>query len=215
MQLCLVFEEIEPAAAALPAVCPVESCGGTAFRLHQQVVKPLRDPVYHTIVVGRYQCVGCGHTFRVYPQGVTHAHTSQWIHKVAAALYLLGLSYGAVSSVLDVLKIYVCKSRVHAAVQIVQAAQPHLVRTWVFGAVHSCPQQDRALRVRCMGQWLPLTLITDGHSGLALTVATLSPEAVAELHAHIEPVITPIGGYVLLNDAHGNDDEQGRSTPYI
>jgi hypothetical protein len=118
-----------------------------------------------------------------------------------------------VSLTLDVLKMYLCKSRVHAVVQMAQAAQPHLVRSNVFRAIRPSPQQDHALLVWCMGQWLPLFLITHERSGLGITVATLSPQTVAELHDHIEPLITTLGGFVVLKDAHTNHNAQYRSLP--
>src|SRR3712207_3195460 len=116
MQLHLVLAQVEPAALAPPSVCPSPRCEGTEFRLHQQVVKPLKDALHRTVPARRYRCCRCGHTFRVYPPGVTHASTSRRVQQLAILLYLLGLSYAAVSSALDALGVYVCKSRVCDAV---------------------------------------------------------------------------------------------------
>lgn len=57
----------------------------------------------------------------MYPQGVTHAQTSQRVKGLAVLLYLLGLSYGAVSLALEALGVYMAKNRVY---QAVQAAPP-------------------------------------------------------------------------------------------
>lgn len=79
--------------------------------------KAIRDTVYNDLVAHRYECLRCQRTFRVYPQGVTRAHSSLRVHGLGILLYLLGLSYGAVSLTLGV---YLCKSRVY---EIVQAAE--------------------------------------------------------------------------------------------
>jgi hypothetical protein len=39
------------------------------------VAKPLRDTVYQEVQVHRSQCLRCKRTFRVYPEGTTHAQT--------------------------------------------------------------------------------------------------------------------------------------------
>jgi hypothetical protein len=57
----------------------------------------------------------CKRTFRVYPEGTTHAQTSQRVKGLAVMLYLLGLSYGATSLALEALGVYLCKSRVYDA----------------------------------------------------------------------------------------------------
>ena len=41
----------------------------------RRVTKPLRDTVYQQVQVHRYQCLRCKRTFRVYPEGTTHAQT--------------------------------------------------------------------------------------------------------------------------------------------
>jgi transposase-like protein len=49
--------------------------------------------VHSAVPAHRYRCLRCKRTFRVYPQGVTHAQTSQRVKGLAVLLYLLGLSY--------------------------------------------------------------------------------------------------------------------------
>ncbi|HEY6405913.1 MAG TPA: hypothetical protein VIY29_00445 [Ktedonobacteraceae bacterium] len=46
-----------------------------SFTYERRVAKPLRDTVYHEVQVHRYQCLKCQRTFRVYPEGTTHAQT--------------------------------------------------------------------------------------------------------------------------------------------
>src|ERR1700694_1764259 len=87
--------------------------GGESFIYERRVGKPLRDTVDHEVQVHRYQCLKCQRTFRVYPEGTTHAQTSQRVKGLAVMLYLLGLSYGATSLALEALGVSLCKSRIY------------------------------------------------------------------------------------------------------
>ncbi len=85
----------------------------------------------------RSQCLKCHRTFRVYPEGTTPAQTSQRVKGLAAMLYLLGLSSGATSLVLEALGVYLCKSRVYDAVQEAAQLVPGLKREQVFAGVNT------------------------------------------------------------------------------
>jgi len=103
MRLQLILPRVEPAAITLPSICPYEGCAGTHFQFLQEVDKPLRDTKYPKVVAHRYECLRCSRTFRVYPQGVTKDHISRRVKGLGILLYLLGLSYGAVSLALNAL----------------------------------------------------------------------------------------------------------------
>ncbi len=197
MQLYLVLAQVEPAKLEMPPVCPSPRCGGTEFRLHQTVVKPLNDAMHQTVFVRRYRCCRCGHTFRVYPAGVTHAPTSRWVRQIAVLLYLLGLSYAAVSSALEVLGVYLCKSRVYDAVRAAELNRAVAGEAAVFCAVRR-DHQGGVLLVQWMGNWLPLRLITDRRSELVLAVDTLSAAEIAQLRERLTPIVAAMAGYVVL-----------------
>jgi transposase-like protein len=91
MRLQLILPRVEPTEMMLPTVCPYEGCQGVHVRHHQELVKRLNDTVYEVVLVHRYRCLRCERTFRVYPQGVTNAQTSQRVKRLAVLLYLLGL----------------------------------------------------------------------------------------------------------------------------
>src|SRR5947209_5586212 len=135
MRLRIVLPKVNPEAITAPTHCASAGCGGRTFHLRQEVTKPLRDIVYHEVQVPRYQCLRCKRTFRVYPEGTSRAQTSQRVKGLAVMLYLLGLSYGAVSLALDGLGISLCKSRVYDAVQEAAKHVPGLKRDHVFGGV--------------------------------------------------------------------------------
>ncbi len=97
MRLRIVLPKVNPESIEVPTRCINAGCRGRKFHLRQEVTKALRDTVYREVVVHRYQCLKCGRTFRVYPEGTTPAQTSQRVKGLAVMLYLLGLSYGATS----------------------------------------------------------------------------------------------------------------------
>lgn len=207
MQLHLMLAQVQSVDSELPDVCPKPGCDGTEFRLHQQLIKPLRDAVHQTVTVYRYQCLRCGRTFRVYPQGVSHAHTSQQVQDLAVLLYLLGLSFGAVSSALDGLGIYLSKSRVYDAVQSVRRLRPELTRCFVFQTIQRRHLQRGVVYVQCMQQWLPLSLMTNERSGLIVTVTALSASDTAIVWEQMNPLVTALDGQLLIADAYGAQNE--------
>ncbi len=97
MRLHLLLPTVKPEQIPEPVRCPLPNCGRRRFHLHQPVVKAVRDTQDQQVQAHRYQCLKCRHTFRVSPQGVSRAQTSQRVKGLAIMLYLLGLSYGAVS----------------------------------------------------------------------------------------------------------------------
>ena len=117
MRLHLILPRVEPNNFSEPTTCPGDDCEGRHFRLHQEVTKPVKDTMYRDVIAYRYQCLRCGRTFRVYPQGVTNAHTSQRVKGLGVLLYVLGLSYGAVSLTLEALGACMSKTSVYDAVQ--------------------------------------------------------------------------------------------------
>ncbi len=137
MRLRILLPKVNPEAITVPTHCAYAGCGGRKFHVHQEVRKALRDTVYQEVQVPRYQCLRGTRTFRVYPEGTTRAQTSQRVKGLAVMLYLLGLSYGAVSLALDGLGISQCKSRVYDAVQEAAKRVPGLKRDQVFAGVRT------------------------------------------------------------------------------
>ncbi|NIN68506.1 MAG: hypothetical protein GTO63_28125, partial [Anaerolineae bacterium] len=71
-------------------------------------------------------------------------------------LYLLGLSYGAVSLALEALGVYMCKSRVYDAVQAAAEKVPGLKRQEVFAEIKTPAMGGDVTSVKCNGEWLHL-----------------------------------------------------------
>lgn len=139
MRLEMHLPRVEPDEWREPSVCPYAQCEGRQLRLHQVVIKPVRDTIVEQVLARRYQCRRCRRTFRVYPTGVSRAATSQRVKGLAVMLYLLGLSYGAVALALEALGAYVCKTQVYEAVQAAAQRVPGLKRRQVFRGVRTRP----------------------------------------------------------------------------
>ena len=140
MRLHLLLPKVDPKALPVPEKCVDPDCTSKQVRLHQPVKKALRDTVHQQVEVHRYRCLKCGRTFRVYPPGVSQAQSSDRVKGLAVLLYLLGLSYGAVSLALDSLGVALSKTEVYETVQAVAARVPGLKREQVLEA-----SQDHSL----------------------------------------------------------------------
>ncbi len=200
MRLQMILPRVEPEVLTVPPACPYPKCSGTHFRLHQEVVKPLRDTLYPHVTARRYQCLRCKRTFRRYPGGVSSAHTSQRVRGLAVMLYLLGLSYGAVSLVLEALGTYLCKSRVYDAVQAAAERVPGLKRQKVFEDIRTPALGGDLTSVKCNGQWLTLGLTVDDLSGLVLTIDQVAGEDAVTLQEWIAPIVESTGATLLVTD---------------
>lgn len=200
MRLQLILPRVEPTETREPRECPYEGCGGRHFRFLQEVDKPLRDTVYPRVKAQRYCCLRCKRSFRVYPPGVSRAQSSQRLHGLAIMLYLLGLSYGAVSLALEALGAYLCKSQVYEVVQAAAERVPGLKREAIFEGVRTPALGGDITSVRCNGRWLPLGLTVDDTNGLVLSIDELSGEDAETLQAWLEPIVTAVGAQLLVSD---------------
>jgi transposase-like protein len=200
MRLHLLLSKVDPKAMPVPTKCAYADCTSKQVRLHQPVSKALRDTVHHQVEVHRYRCLKCQRTFRVYPAGVTHAHSSDRVKGLAVMLYLLGLSYGAVSLALESLGVPLSKTRVYEIVQEVATRIPDLKGEQVFQGVKTAALGADLTSVKCAGKWLHLGLSVDALTGLVLTIDELAAEDAQALKAWIEPIAQSVGAQVLVTD---------------
>lgn len=200
MRLHVLLPKVNSGRILATTKCIDPACPGRKFRFHQPGRKALRDTVYHEVPAHRYQCLKCGRTFRVYPEGVSSAQVSQRVKGLAVMLYLLGLSYGATALALEAIGVSMCKSRVYDAVQEAACRVPGLKREQVFNGLRTSALGADLIAVNCKGQWLPLGITVDAISGLALTVDSLSAEDIEALKQWVEPIAQSVGAQVLVTD---------------
>jgi len=200
MRLQLILPRVEPGKIKMPVTCPYDGCEGKYFRHHQQVDKPVKDTNYDIVTAHRYECLRCHRTFRLYPQGVTHAQTSLRVKGLSVMLYLLGLSYGATSLALEALGVYMAKSSIYEAVQDAAEKVPGLERRKVFQGIRTPAVGGDLTSVKCFGEWLHLGLAVDDTTGLVLTVDELPAEDAETLKEWLEPVVEAVGAELLVSD---------------
>jgi len=199
MRLELILPRVEPTEFKMPLVCPHKGCQGRHFEHHQEVDKPLKDTMYGLVSAHRYRCLRCQGTFRVYPQGVTHAQTSQRVKGLGVMLYLLGLSYGATSLALEALGVYMSKSSVYDAVQAAAEEVPGLKRNEVIDGLRTPALGGDLTSVKCNGEWLHLGLAVDDTTGLVLTIDELPAEDAETLKEWLEPIAKAIEAELPTN----------------
>jgi len=200
VRLQLMLPQVNPTEFKKPRVCPKKGCKGRHFEHHQEVEKRIKDTRYETVFVHRYRCLRCRRTFRVYPLGVTRAQTSQRVKGLSVMLYLLGLSYGAVSLALEALGVFMSKTSVYEAVQAAAEKVPGMKRNKVFAGLQTPAMGADLTSVKCNGEWLQLGLAVDDTTGLVLTVDELPAEDAETLKKWLEPIVEAVGARLLVSD---------------
>lgn len=190
MRLKLLLPQVDPTVYPVPTACPY-GCGGQQFHLRQAVRKPVRDTVYQAVAARRYECLRCGRTFRVYPQGIHHDQTSQRLRGLAVLFYIMGLSYGAVALVMATLGHPLGKTAAYEAVQAAGERVAGLRREEVrVSAVRTLVAALGAdlTSVKCKGAWLTVGVTTDAIEGTTLTIDLLENGEAATLQKWVQEV---------------------------
>lgn len=200
MRLHLLLPKVEPKEISEPKECVYAGCGSERVQMHQPVEKALRDTVHKLVEVHRYRCLECGRTFRVYPKGVSQEQTSDRVKGLAVMLYVLGLSYGAVSLALESLGVPLSKTEVYNTVQAAARRIPDMKREQVFGGVKTKAVGGDLTSVKCAGKWLHLGISVDALSGLSLTIDEIGAQDAKTLKEWMEPIAKSVGAQVLVTD---------------
>ena len=200
MRLKLLLPEVKPGQFTTPKQCARKGCKGKRFYPRQEVEKAVVDAKYRVVSAWRFECANCGCTFRVYPQGVGRQHMSHRVIGLAVMLYVLGLSYGAVSLVLEALGIGIGKSSVYRAVQAVAEKVPGMQHQKLIDGYRTGAVGADVTSVRCQGKWLPLGISVDAITGMTLSIDGLAGEDAEQLKAWLEPILDAVDADVLVSD---------------
>jgi len=201
MRLTLIPPPVQPEVYPGVMGCPHPGCGSRHVQFRQAVPKPLRDTRLSAVVAHRYACPRCGHTFRVYPVGVSHDQTSARLKGVAVMFYVLGMSYGAVAIALAALGYPLSKVAVYYAVQEAGAAVAGLRRDAVRrGGGRVAGLGADLTSVRCAGAWLTVGVSVDAVHGTAVSIDILPNGEAATLVAWIQELATALGAELLVSD---------------
>lgn len=203
MRLKLVLPPVRPDVYEEPMVCPYKGCGGTRFRMRQEWPKQLRDTLLPAVVARRYECLHCGHTFRVYPSGVSKAQTSARLRGLGVLFYVLGMSYGAAALTLEALGHPLSKTAVYDAVQAAGEKVPGLRRDAVrltAGKRKVAALGADLTSVKCNGDWLSVGVAVDAQDGIAVTVDIMDDAEAQTLKEWVKQVGEAVGAEVLVSD---------------
>lgn len=200
MRLNLLLPDVKPNKFQTPKQCKREGCKGKRFYPRQEVEKRIVDGKYQSVKAWRYECAKCGCTFRVYPEGVGRQQNSHRVIGLAVMLYVLGLSYGAVSIVLTALGIGIGKTSVYRAVQAAAQKVPGMKREQLLDGYKTGAVGADVTSVRCKGKWLPLGISVDAVNGLTLSIDALPGEEAEELKTWLEPILDAVDADVLVSD---------------
>jgi transposase-like protein len=198
MRLRVRIPRVEPAQyQPWPECCP--ACGNGTFHSHGFVDKPIRDTRFDQVRPQRIQCTACGHTQRVYPQGVTVRDQSERLRGLSIFLWLLGVSYRGVADVLTGLSAGLGKSQIYDNVQQVgekvrQLQEKRLAQRRVRVLAGDCTH------VRVKGQDTVVLQLSDGEKEMTLGIEVLEGEDTASLQAAIAEVAQAVGAEALLSD---------------
>jgi hypothetical protein len=153
------------------------------------------------VVAHRYRCVRCGRTFRVYPVGVSHDQTSARLKGVAVMFYVLGMSYGAVSTALGALGWPLSKVAVYDAVQAAGARVAGLRREATqHGGGRVVALGVDLTGVRCAGRWLSVGISVDAVRGTVLSLDLLPNGEASTLTAWVQQLALVLGAAVMVSD---------------
>lgn len=205
MRLKVRVPKVEPDVYEMPETCPY-GCGSEHFRPHgtKGERKPLRDFRYDEVVSYRHECVRCGRTFRVYPQGVSQgAQQSDRLRMMTVLLYVLGLSYGAVEDYTVGMGCGLSKTTVYNNVQAAGVAARRKLQSKVASGGERAVIGADGTYVKVRGETVNLEVVVDDSTGELLGLDIISSEKYEEIFAVIHTVIEEVEPDVLVSDDHG------------
>jgi transposase-like protein len=212
MRLNIILPKVEPRQYEIPKKCPRPGCAGVRFIPRQEVSKKIVDAQHPQVTAWRYECMRCGHVFRVYPKGVSNKQISKRVNGMAVMMYLLGLSYGAVEIVLNSLGMGIGKTSVYRAVQGVVKQVPGMKRENRLDGYRTKAVGADVTSVRCNGT---CGIAVDATNGMVLSIDELPGEDAEQLKAWLAPILDAVDADVVVSDDADAfkkvSDETGRS----
>jgi transposase-like protein len=215
MRLNLILPKVEPNEFEYPKKCHRKGCSGMRFTPRQEVSKKIVDAQHPEVTAWRYECIKCGHVFRVYPKGVSEKQISKRVNGMGVMMYILGLSYGAVEIVLSSLGMGIGKTSVYRAVQAVARQVPGMKREKLLSGYKTKAVGADVTSVRCKGKWVTVGIAVDAVNGMVLSIDELPGEDAEQLKTWLEPILDAVDADVVVSDDADAfkkvSDETGRS----
>jgi transposase-like protein len=205
MRIGVRLPKVEPREYDQPEECCYEGCGGCRFKPYgvQGERKALRDMKYEEVKSFRWRCLTCNRTFRIYPRGVSPAQQSDRLKAISVLMYVLGLSYGAVSDVMEALGCGISKTTVYNNVQEAgETARRRQADTVVRGGRRAVIGTDGTY-VKVKGEQVGIQVVVDDDSGELLGLDIIVSENSEEVLEIIRDVVGEVDAEVMVSDDHG------------
>jgi transposase-like protein len=189
----LQLPEVKACETSRPKQCPV--CKGETFQRWGGRVRKVRDPRIHEVVVYRYRCCRCKHTFRHYPSGIRQASQTLRMQALAAIGWILGLSYRGGSAYLSGFGVILGRMSIWRDVQG-RAAGWERERYWKPVRVAGV---DGAY-VRGWGETQAVLVVVDMGTGQPITVGYVDEKDPQAVKRFLEPLVQRLGISVIVSD---------------
>jgi transposase-like protein len=176
-----------------PEKCP--SCGYDIFQRWGGQTKRLRDPQVKQVVVYRYHCCRCRHTFRQYPEGVDQAQQSQRLRQLAAICWALGLSYRGIEVIFTAIGAGIDHM---TAWRDVQERNEHLRHQRLHKPVRVLGL-DGAY-VRGWGELRPVLVAVDLGNREPVAIGYVDENKPQAVRRWLEPLVQQLGVSVIVTD---------------
>jgi transposase-like protein len=202
MRIRVRLPKVEPSVYSYPEECPYEGCNGTHYQPYglKGEQKAIRDPDYEQVQSFRHECLRCGRTFRIYPQGVSKAQQSDRLKAISVLLYVLGLSYGAVADFLEAFGVSICKTTVYNNVQESGFASRSRQSALVASGGRRAVIGADGTYVKVKGEKVGIQVVVDDQSGELLGLDIIVSENSEEVRQAVEQVAEQVEAEVLVSD---------------
>lgn len=189
----LVLPEVKACETSRPKRCGV--CGGETFQRWGGAIRKVRDPRIREVLVYRYRCCTCHHTFRHYPSGISQAQQTERMRVLAAIGWIFGLSYRGQVHFLSAFEVKLGRMSIWRDVQE-RARQLGKERKWkpvrVLGV-------DGAY-VKGWGKTQPVLVTVDMGTGDPVEVGYVDEKDPQAVRKFLEPLVQRLGVSVIVTD---------------
>jgi len=183
-----------------PAPLAQSPCCHSGVIRHQSSWRGLTDIRLGAVTVQRYLCKACGRTFTHRPRGVSRSSKSDHLKALAVLAYCLGLSYDAVTKLLEGLRAPVCKGSVYNYVRAAGQVARRLHRRAASATQLVAVGQDTTV-YKVKGRKTILSCVADALTGKTISLQFLRREDADTLKACLQKVVGPETEILISDDA--------------
>jgi transposase-like protein len=191
--IVLKLPDVKVSTAKRPAKCP--SCKGEILQRWGGQVRRIRDPQVKEVIVYRYRCAHCRHTFRHYPEGVDQAQQSQRLRKLAAICWAMGLSHRGIAAVFAAFGVGIARMTAWRDVQE-EAGKLRQKRIWKPVRVLGVD----GVYVRGWGKTHSVLVAVDMGDGKPVAIGMVDERNPQSVRRWLEPLVQRLGVSVIVTD---------------